>query len=133
MVSRKMKTKHAIGIIATAMLAGSGSFAATSVETNWPQFRGLGARGVGASTNLPDRWSTTENVAWKAGIPGVGWSSPIVWRDHVFLTTAVSSGEPEPPKKGLYFGGERRDAPRPEHQWKALCLDLSSGKVRWEK
>ena len=34
---------------------------------------------------------------------------------------------------GLYMGGERRDAPRPEHQWKVLCLDLASGKVRWEK
>src|SRR6266568_3161973 len=62
-------------------------------EANWPQFRGPGARGLGASSNLPEHWSATENVAWKAEIPGRGWSSPIVWGDRVFLTTAVSSGE----------------------------------------
>src|SRR5438128_2351859 len=97
----------------------------------WPQFRGPGARGVATSTNLPDHWSATENVAWKTEVPGSGWSSPVVWGDRVFLTTAVSSGDSEPPKKGLYIGGERRDAPRPQHEWKVFCLELSSGKVRW--
>jgi outer membrane protein assembly factor BamB len=50
----------------------------------------------------------------------------------VFLTTAVSSGTNEPPKKGLYFGGERPNAPRLETEWKVLCLELSSGKQKWE-
>jgi outer membrane protein assembly factor BamB len=50
----------------------------------------------------------------------------------VFVTTAVNSGTSEEPKKGLYMGGERPNAPRPEHVWKLVCLDLSSGKVRWE-
>jgi outer membrane protein assembly factor BamB len=80
---------------------------------------------------LPERWSAAENVAWKVDVPGRGWSSPIVWGDQVFLTTAVNSGVSEPPKKGLYLGGERPDAPRPEHEWKLICLDLASGKVRW--
>jgi outer membrane protein assembly factor BamB len=110
-------------------LALSGGLAA---EANWPQFRGPGARGISPSTNLPDQWSSTNNVAWKAEIPGRGWSSPIVWGDRVFVTTAVNSGTSEPPKKGLYLGGERPNAPRPEHEWKVLCLDLSTGKVRWE-
>ena len=117
-------------MILLAYLTSSG---APLAETNWPQFRGPGARGVSTNKNLPDRWSSTENVSWKTEIPGRGWASPIVWGDHVFLTTAISSGQVEPPKKGLYFGGERRDAPRPEHEWKALCLDLASGKVRWEQ
>jgi outer membrane protein assembly factor BamB len=102
-------------------------------DPNWPQFRGPGAQGVSASTNLPERWSSTENVAWKTEIPGRGWSSPIVWGDRVFLTTAVNSGASEPPKKGLYLGGERPNAPRPEHEWKMLCLDLASGKVQWDR
>jgi outer membrane protein assembly factor BamB len=53
--------------------------------------------------------------------------------DSVFLTTAVGSGVNEPPKKGLYFGGERPNAPRLETEWKVICLELSSGKQRWER
>jgi outer membrane protein assembly factor BamB len=111
-------------------LTSSGVFAG---EANWPQFRGAGARGVTANTNVPEVWSASENVAWKAEIPGRGWSSPIVWGDRVFLTTSVNSGTNEPLKKGLFLGGERPNAPRPEHEWKVICLDLSTGKVRWER
>jgi outer membrane protein assembly factor BamB len=56
-----------------------------------------------------------------------------VWGDRVFLTTAVTAEPSELPKKGLYLGGERPNAPRPEHEWKVVCLDLASGKVRWER
>jgi len=99
---------------------------------NWPQFRGESARGV-TTAALPERWTTTENVAWKAEIPGQSWSSPIVWGGRVYMTAAISSGSIEPPKKGLYFGGERRDVVRPSHQWKVICLDISSGKTIWEQ
>src|SRR5437867_3046149 len=120
-------------VLAATLLWHSSVPGATSGDSAWPQFRGPGGRGVATNANLPDHWSASENVAWKAEIPGRGWSSPIIWGDRVFLTTAISSGETEQPKKGLYFGGERRDAPRPEHEWKVLCLDLSSGKTRWER
>jgi hypothetical protein len=46
-------------------------------------------------------------VVWKTEIPGIGWSSPIVWGDNIFLTSVIKSGETETVKKGLYFGGER--------------------------
>ena len=123
-----------VSLFAIAVVLGGLNLpAAPSPEGNWPQFRGTGARGVGTNARLPEHWSATENVAWKAELPGRGWSSPIVWGDRVFLTTAVSSGEPEAPKKGLYLGGERPNAPRPEHEWKVVCLDLSSGKMQWEQ
>ena len=99
----------------------------------WPQFRGPNARGVADGKNLPDRWSATENVAWKCDIPGRGWSSPIVWGDRIFLTTVVNTAQSEDPKKGLYFGGERLKPPESLHQWKAICLDLNTGDVRWER
>src|SRR5947208_1055333 len=76
-------------------------------EANWPQFRGADGRGVATNANFPEHWSATENVAWKTEIPRRGWSSPIVWGNNVFLTSAVNSGESEVPKKGLYFGGNR--------------------------
>jgi len=100
---------------------------------HWPQFRGPESRGVASGPNLPDRWSATENIAWKTDVPGRAWSSPIVWGNRVFLTTAVSSGELETPKKGLYFGGNRPEPRAVQIDYKVLCLDLASGRRLWEQ
>lgn len=100
---------------------------------HWPQFRGPEARGVAVGSRLPDRWSTTENVAWKTAVPGRGWSSPIVWGNRIFLTTAVSSGALEKPEKGLYFGGNRQKPPEGLEESRVLCLDLSTGNKLWER
>jgi len=106
-------------------------FAAESAD--WPQFRGPSAAGVSANTSLPDKWSATENVAWKTDLPGRGWSSPIVRGRKIFLTAAIKDGgEMEAAKKGLYLGGER-PAPGDPHRWIVYCLDLDSGKIVWEK
>ena len=105
---------------------------ATAVA-NWPQFRGFGALGVADNPNLPERWSTNENVAWKIDVPGRGWSSPIVWGDRVILTTVISEGTMEDPKKGLYFGGERKDIPAATHRWVVLSYDLKSGRETWRQ
>jgi outer membrane protein assembly factor BamB len=103
-------------------------------QQNWPGFRGADARGVGEDgKGLPDRWSTTENIVWKLDVPGRGWSSPVVWGDSVFITTVINLGESEEPKKGLYFGGDRAKPPTTPHQWKAMCLDLQTGQIRWER
>jgi outer membrane protein assembly factor BamB len=88
---------------------------------------------VSAKSGLPDAWSAAEHVAWKTPIPGRGWSSPIVWGERIFITTAVNEGaEPEPVKKGLYFGGDR-PAPKEVHRWMVYCLDFDSGRIVWEK
>jgi outer membrane protein assembly factor BamB len=100
---------------------------------NWPQFRGPGARGVFEGESPPATWSTDQNVRWKWEDPGRGWSSPIVWGNRVFVTTCVSTGETEPPKPGLYFGGERPEPPADPHLWKVVCLDLESGSVVWDR
>jgi len=101
-------------------------------DDRWPQFRGPGSLGVAEDPVLPDKWSTTENVAWKTEIPGMGWSSPAVWGDHIFLTSVVSSVAGEAPKKGLYFGGERKPA-SDVHRWMVYCVDFKTGKIRWEQ
>ena len=100
-------------------------------QANWPQFRGPRA-GVVEDKVLPDTWSTTEHVAWSVEIPGRGWSSPIVWGDRVFITSAVPEGQTEMPKKGLYLGGNRDTPSDKVHQWKVYCLDFNSGKILWE-
>jgi outer membrane protein assembly factor BamB len=113
------------------------AIAATEVwaQPHWPQFRGPQGRGiaVGEGPTPPDRWSATENVAWTRDIPGRGWSSPIVWGEHVFLTTVINTGQSEDPRKGLYFGGDRPLPPDAAHRWVVMCLDLATGEVRWER
>ena len=123
-----------IAVLSCLFSWGAGIAAAhPDSNTNWPQFRGPAALGVAQGDALPDRWSDTENVAWKTDIPGRGWSSPIVWGNRVFLTTVLNLGESEEPKKGLYFGGNRPDASVAVHQWKVFCLDLESGAIVWER
>jgi hypothetical protein len=102
-------------------------------DENWPQFRGPESRGIGSGKNLPDRWSESENVAWKTDVRGRGWSSPVVWGSRIFLTTAVNLGELETPKKGLYFGGNRPETPEVQEEYQVICLDLLSGKKLWER
>ncbi len=98
----------------------------------WAQFRGPGARGVSDEATFPDRWSATENVAWKTELPGRGWSSPVVWDGRVYLTTVLNLGESEAPKKGLYFGGDRPKPPKSAHEWWVYCLDLATGGTLWK-
>ncbi len=59
---------------------------------NWPGFRDPTRQGISAETDLPLKWSATDNIAWKTPIPGEGWSSPIVWGNRVFVTTATKNG-----------------------------------------
>ena len=72
---------------------GSLLVAASAGAENWPQFRGPNCQGRSSQTGVPLTWSATENIAWKTPLAGEGWSSPIVWEDSVFVTTAVDSGE----------------------------------------
>ena len=101
-------------------------------QANWSQFRGPSA-GVAEKGALPDTWSSTENVVWKTNIPGRAWSSPIVWGEKIFLTSAVSEGDDETPKKGLYLGGNRDKASETLHRWMVYCIDLGSGRILWEQ
>ena len=125
-----MKALLLQALFATALVVAA---APAHGQENWPQFRGPGGRGIGTSDALPDRWSATENVAWKTDLPGRGWSSPIVWGNRVFLTTVINAGESEKPRKGLYFGGDRPVPVDAVHQWKVYCLDLETGEVVWDR
>ena len=98
----------------------------------WPQFRGPGSLGVVEDRTLPETWSQTENVVWKAAIPGTGWSSPVVWGDQIFVTAVTRSTEGEPPQPGLYFGGER-GTPTDPHRWMLYSLDWDTGEIRWAR
>ena len=75
--------------MSTLALAASIAFTGVLHADNWPQWRGPAATGTSSETGLPERWSDTENVAWKSPLRGLGISSPIVWGDRVFVTSQV--------------------------------------------
>lgn len=102
---------------------------------NWPSFRGPVASGVADHQNLPVIWDAAHgtNIQWSAVLPGLAHSSPIVWQDHIFVTTAISTGRPDASfKRGLYGEGDASDDVSPQ-QWKLICLDRKTGKVLWDR
>ena len=135
-----------ITITIAALLAaasGQGAAAAPAGEgRDWPSFRGPNASGVSEGTPTPTRWSveTGENVRWRTRIPGLANSSPVVWGERIYLTTAVMEDDAE-----LFTGRRRReysDAPYagiqsvPEegrHRFQVLCVDKASGEVLWTR
>lgn len=99
---------------------------------DWPAFRG-GARAGVATAPLPDGWSADKNVVWKVDIAGRGWSSPVVVGARVFVTSAVSAGNPAEPRKGLYISDLNGKVPAGEHRWLVHCLDWKTGKTLWTR
>ena len=74
---------------------------ATANGAEWPNFRGPESNpAITVATELPDKWSKTENVEWVAEIPGRGWSSPIVTGGQIFLTTVTTEGKSKQPQIG---------------------------------
>ena len=78
---------------------------------NWARFRGPNGQGISKATDLPLQWSAEENIVWKTDIPGEGWSSPIVWNDHIFLTTVTDDGK----------------------DCHVIAIDRKTGKILWDK
>ena len=124
---------------------------------HWPQFRGPNGTAIADGARLPDTWSTEENVAWAVSIAGTGWSSPIVWADRVYVTSAITEGSYLPPSPGI-FGMElynrlrdeglseaeadaavvERDVQRsvsdsPPVRWMLNSLDAATGRLLWSQ
>jgi len=101
---------------------------------NWPGFRGTYARGVAENANLPVSWNveTGAHIAWKTEIPGLGLSSPVVWDDVVFLTTAISSN-PQMVFESKQIGmrDDRQDPA--EQEFRVLAIDKRTGRILWNQ
>jgi len=113
-----------IWVVASASLAAQ----------QWPSFRGANASGVADDKPTPVTWnaSTGENLLWKTPVPGVAVSSPIVWGDRVFVSTAVSSKPDAAIRTGQYGDVEPVDD-KTKHTWRVVALDAKSGKVIWDR
>ncbi|MDR2757475.1 MAG: PQQ-binding-like beta-propeller repeat protein [Planctomycetaceae bacterium] len=77
----------------------------------WSRFRGPNGQGISTANGLPTQWNTEENIAWKTEIPGEGWSSPIIWNDHIFVTTATNNGK----------------------ECHVIAVNRKTGKILWDK
>lgn len=143
----------ALGVVSAVMAVLPLAFAAAPPE--WPRFRGPMGNPV-STGRLPDTWSKTQNIEWKAEIPGRGWSSPIVSGNRVFVTAATTDGPSKKPQIGTQYSNEyvaelqkqglseqeiearvvARDFELPDevtlHYW-LYCLDLKSGRLNWKQ
>ena len=122
----------------------------------WPGFRGHEMTGVAPAKSLPEKWSKTENVAWSVDIPGRGWSSPIIWENTVFVTSAINSAAFKQGSTGIYgndYAAElqkqglsmeqimeklrARDIESPsesaEVRYMVYALDAKTGRVKWQQ
>ena len=102
---------------------------------NWPQWRGPSGQGISTEKALPSEWAPDKNVVWKTALPH-GYSSPIVWEDRIFLTSAIE-GEAVP---GVVPESVRINQPHPQstagdkkHTLKVLALETKTGKILWEQ
>jgi outer membrane protein assembly factor BamB len=92
-----------------------------AADDDWPYFRGPNRDGV-ARGDVPLEFGGNRNLAWKTRIPGRGHSSPVIWGNKIFLTTAIPTGASD----------EYAPAPKKEHKLVVMCLDRNTGKLLWE-
>jgi len=126
MIVNRMRTCLLVGWLTVATVVSTGA-------ANWPGWRGDGG-GVSPEKDLPLKWSEAEGVKWKTPITGAGHSSPIVWGNRVFVTTAVAEDpNVETFRGGVYMGGDRKKPDESAYAYTVICLDADRGNVLWSK
>lgn len=117
-------------------------FTAAASRADWNQFRGPAGDGLADKATPPTTWGNDQHILWKAAVPGVAWSQPIVVGNKIFVTTAVSDKQKKP-KPGTFGGGGfgkggkggmgGGKAPDAVYRWEVHCLDLATGKPLWKQ
>jgi outer membrane protein assembly factor BamB len=150
-------------LLQTAVTLGVAGFVSNANDLNWPEFRGPRGDGVTTSRNLPLRWTETEGVRWKTPIHGRAWSSPVIWENQVWLTTASEDGRQlsvvgvDKAQGNVFLDKKLFDIEKPQFAHKfntyasptpaiengrlyvsfgspgIACLDTKSGQVLWER
>ena len=103
-------------------------------STNWPSFRGIGARGVADGQKAPIEWNVEEkqNLLWQTPIEGLGLSCPVIWQDRLFITTAVTEGDKGDLRIGLY-GDVASVEEDNVYEFRLICLNKKTGEIEWQK
>ncbi len=124
-------------VVFVTLLVVSTSIAARDTVTpgrDWPQFRGIAARGVSEGAATPSAWNVPsgDGVKWKTAIPGLGHSSPVVYGELVCVSSAVS-GKADPELRVGLYGDIKPVEDDSVHTWKVMCLDRKNGTVKWQQ
>jgi outer membrane protein assembly factor BamB len=126
-----------VGIALAVM--GLGFLTEKAAAGNWPQWRGPDGSGISNEKNLPSEWTPTKNIKWKTAIEGRAHSSPIVWGNKVFLTTAVEGPVVPGAKAAKHVLEGDKEFVHPDsvgadrkHTFKVICLDRDTGKTLWQ-
>jgi len=115
--------------------------------SSWPTWRGSSGAGIAPEAKPPTTWDDRKNVKWKSKVPGYGFSTPIVWKDRIFLLSAIETTEeapgavtaspPPPPsdgdqkrRRGGFGGGPK---PTRYHEFVVVAVDRATGRTVWQK
>jgi outer membrane protein assembly factor BamB len=140
-----MKKTTSVVVLAFLLAPIWSVIAQAQTAAHWPQWRGPFFNGM-ARGDGPTTWSDTSNLKWKTEIPGRGHSTPAIWGDRIFVTTAVPIGKPPAAPAPSTTeaannnqgqrGGQRSGGgatPQVEHRFDVLCLDRQTGKILWQR
>lgn len=106
----KPRVSARLGLLLVGMCLAAAA-AQVNAAGDWPEFRGPTGQGIANATNVPIHWSATSNVVWKIALPGEGWSSPVLTRGRIYLTTATTEGG--------------------QTSLRTLCVDARDGAILW--
>ena len=133
-----MKSSRRISLALIVAASFALSIVAAGSAANWPQWRGPDGSGISTEKNLPTEWSPTKNIKWKTPIEGRSHSSPIVWDNKIFVTTAVEGAE-VPGAKAAKHLLDNKEFVHPDsvganhkHTFKVVALNRDNGKVLWD-
>ncbi|MAG57962.1 MAG: hypothetical protein CMJ83_16885 [Planctomycetes bacterium] len=118
------------------VLAVAGCAGSVLAQDEWPTWRGPRGDGVARSGSPPTEWSEQKNIKWKVAVPGLGSSSPIVWKDRIYLTTAIDTKKTPDGKPAPEPGSGRRGInakPTAIHDFFVVCLDRKDGREVWRR
>jgi len=123
----------ALTVLLLALVAQADS--SRNSDDNWPQWRGPLGTGVAPHADPPTKWDEGDgtNIRWKTAIPGRGHSTPVVWGERVFLTTAIPYGDALPPRPSTAPGNHDNLPVTHHHRFVALAFDRANGKVLWQR
>jgi outer membrane protein assembly factor BamB len=121
---------HLCWIFVTLLIASPANVCS---DEHWPQFRGPGGAGHSTNPHIPLTWEPGKNVAWTTEIGGSGWSSPVVWENRIFITTAIPDKKEAEAPRGMRAESNKYAIPDITYDWRVLCLSLIDGKILWNK
>lgn len=135
-LSLRHEVLHLVGLCFVCVLPFAPAHvtaADASAASHWPQWRGPLSTGVAPHANPPTEWSEDKNVRWKTPLPGMGHSTPIIWGDRIFVTTAVPFGQKLEPQPDTAPGAHDNVLVSQRHHYVVLCVSRGDGEILWQK